>query len=123
MKKILFPKEKEDKTESLIYKIVKLITVCLSIFNILLFAFYIVGNYQNFQDSSQEIILTTLLYSSILNFLLSIPVIIENIFMIITKQNIKKGIISLLLMVLNMIFNLACIVISAVISFLASGFN
>ncbi len=123
MKKILLPEEKENKTESLIYKIVKLITVCLSIFNLLLLAFYIVGNYQNFQDSSQEIILTSLLYSSILNFLLSIPVIIENIFMIFTRQNIKGGIISLILMILNMIFNLACVVISAVISFLASGFN
>lgn len=116
-----FKKSNEQNTSSYLYKVLRILIYCFDIFCALLFAFYIVGNYQNFEDRSQKIILNALSYASIFTCLLTIPVIVDSVFILIGKGSVKKTIKTLVGMILTIVFCILLISISSLLTFLSAG--
>ena len=113
-----FPKK---ITTPFLYRITQTVILSLFIFCVFLIILYIVGNYQNFQDLSQKSILSVLFYTSILNGFLTLPVIVENIIMLITFKNKTGRIISLVFMIFTDVFSVFCIILSGAVEVLSSG--
>jgi len=108
-------------TTPFLYRITQTVILSFVIFCLFLIILYVVGNFQNFQDLSQQSILHVLFYTSILTSFLTIPVIIEDIIMLITIK-IKTGrIISLICMILADIFCIFCILISGAVEVISTG--
>lgn len=103
------------------YKLLRTILQSLLIFCFLLMCLYIVGNFQDFQDKSQEILLEVLSYTSIFTSLLTIPLIIENIIMLFTDKKKLYHVFSLIMMIFTVLFCFLCLGISHFIVFLADG--
>lgn len=120
-KKIKFKYSKKLISNTLTYKLYLILDLVLTVFCITLLIFYIIGNYQNFQDKTQQIILSVLSYSSIFNGLLSIFLIIESIIKLITEKRKLK---TTLLLIYLLFAVILCIVFSSasnIISFLSMG--
>lgn len=113
-----FPKK---ITTPFLYRITQTVILSLFIFCVFLIILYVVGNYQNFQDLSQKSILSVLFYTSILNGFLTLPVIVENIIMLITVKNKTGRIISLVFMLFTDAFSAFCIILSGAVEVLSSG--
>ncbi len=123
MKKNIISEEFSKKIKTpLLYRITQTIILTLVIFCVFLLILYIVGNFQNFQDESQKIILKVLLFSAILTSFLTVPIFIENIIMLFTIKKKKMRIISLLLMILTVIFCAFCIIFCGAIELISEGF-
>ena len=105
-----------------LYRITQTIVLSLLIFCFFLIILYVVGNFQNFQDKSQQTILSVLLFTSILTSFLTIPIIIENIIMIFTIKQKKNRIISLIFMIFTIIFCIFCIIFCGAIELISEGF-
>lgn len=88
---------------------------------ILLTSLYIIGNYQNFQDKSQQIILFFLSYDSIFSTLLSFLLLIETIVKIFTEKYKIKNIINALMLLLAILFCISSTGIAGIISYLSTG--
>ncbi|MCR4579760.1 MAG: hypothetical protein K5681_05380 [Treponema sp.] len=93
------------------------------VFCVLLTLLYIIGNYQNFQDSSQQIILFFLSYVSIFSTLLSTLLLIESIVKIFTEKYKVKNIIYSVLLLLAIIFCIFSTGIAGIISYLSTGIS
>lgn len=106
-----------------VLKLTKTIILSMVVFCALLICLYIVGNYQNFQDKSQQIILNTLSYSSIGTLFLTIPVIVESIIRLFTVSKKKDAVITLILMLVSLILMIGAIGFSSFIGYLAEGFE
>lgn len=123
MKKNIISEEFSKKIKTpFLYRITQTIILTLVIFCIFLLILYIVGNFQNFQDESQKIILMVLLFSAILTTFLTVPIFVENIIMLFTLKKKKMRIISLILMILTVIFCTFCIIFCGVIELISEGF-
>lgn len=85
------------------------------IFNILLFLFYIIGNFQSFLDKSQIFIIRTLIISSILMCVMAFSGVIYNsIYIFYTRHKIKhliKNIFMLFCLVIGIIFIFYCTIL------------
>lgn len=116
--------EKKNKKISFTFvlKMTKTIILTMVIFCVLLILLYSVGNYQGFGDKSQQIILDTISYSSIITLFLTIPVIVENFIRLFTVKKKKESIISILLMIFAIFAMIGCISFSSIIGFLSEGF-
>lgn len=114
-------KKNIDITSIRIYRILKTVMYSFFIFCSLLFVLYFVGNLQKFQDSSLKLILTVISYCSIFNTLLSVPALIEDIFLLITQKKKKKYISALISTILIFIFNMIYLILSSVIEYLSAG--
>ncbi len=90
-------------------------------FCILLFLFYLIGNYQNFMDKTQLLILSALAFSSILEVVLSFLGIIEIIFFMIANKFSVKNLFSLLFMLLSLIMSIIFVIYSVIIKRIATG--
>ncbi|MCR4741501.1 MAG: hypothetical protein K5866_01330 [Treponema sp.] len=110
------------KKSPFIYKLLSMIIICLIVFCSLLLGLYIMGNFQIFQDRSQTIILKVLSYTGIFTALLSIPLLIENIIMLITEKEKIKYVIRILWVCLAIIFCILCVGLSDIIIYLSEGF-
>jgi len=120
-KKIDFKYAKKAFSNTLTYKLTMILQIVLTIFCILLVTLYVLGNYQNFQDNTQSIILTILSYTSIFNALLSICLFIETIIKVFTE---KRKIIHILNGIFLLFTTILCFFFSGfsnVISFLSTG--
>ncbi|MCR4632229.1 MAG: hypothetical protein K5786_11420 [Treponema sp.] len=93
------------------------------VFCILLTALYIIGNYQNFLDKTQEIILSLLSYVSIFSALLSFLLLIESIVKIFTEKYKIRSIIYSFLLLLSIIFCVSSTGIAGIISYLSMGIS
>lgn len=106
---------------SFITKLANTIIYTLVIFCIMLVILYIVGNYQDFQDKSQQIILTTISYTSIGTIFLTLPVLVENFIRVFTTKNKKESISTILLMLFIVIVMIFCTSFSSILEYLSKG--
>ncbi|MBR4825380.1 MAG: hypothetical protein IKZ86_11325 [Spirochaetaceae bacterium] len=110
----------EKQKKFVLVRLLQRLNVCLFLYLFVLAFVYILGNLQNFLDSSQILILQIISFTSILLILLSICAIVLSVgFAVYQKTSIYFG---------HFIFNLiSCLIaavfliLSASINFLASG--
>ena len=110
-------------SNTLTYKVTMTINLIFVVFCILLTALYIIGNYQNFLDKTQEIILALLSYVSIFSALLSFLLLIESIVKIFTEKYKIRSIIYSFLLLLSIIFCVSSTGIAGIISYLSMGIS
>jgi len=110
-------------SNTLTYKVTMTINLIFVVFCILLTALYIIGNYQNFLDKTQEIILSLLSYVSIFSALLSFLLLIESIVKIFTEKYKIRSIIYSFLLLLSIIFCVSSTGIAGIISYLSMGIS
>lgn len=123
IKEIKFKYSKKLISNNLTYKVSMVINLTFTVFSILLVILYILGNYQNFQDHSQKLILDILSYISIFNSIFSILLFIESIFKLILENKKIKTVLNMIFLVFTIILELFCLEISTVISYLSTGFT
>lgn len=121
LKKIKFKYSKKIISNTLTYKVSLTLNLIITIFCITLVVLYVIGNYQNFQDRSQRIILKVLSYTSIFNIMLSFLLAIESFIKIFTENRKIKSIINTIFLIFTIIFCFFCIEISSVITYLSMG--
>lgn len=107
---------------SFLYRLIKNIVFSLFFFCLVLVVLYIAGNYQNFQAESQQLILSTLSFSSIVLLIFSILIFGETIIRLVTKGEKLKSVAVLLTMIFNILFSLVCMSFSNVVYYLSEGF-
>ena len=90
-------------------------------FCILLFLFYLIGNYQSFMDKTQLLILTALAFASVLEVVLSFLGLIEIVFFMITNKFRINNVFSLLFMILAFITSVVFVIYSVIIKRFATG--
>lgn len=120
-KEIDFKYGKKKFSNSLTYKLSMTIHLIFSVFCLTLVVLYVIGNFQNFQDKSQQIILNSLAYSAIFTALLSIFLVIETIIKIFTEKNKGRNIFNLIYLLLTIIFSVIYIVLSCSINYVSLG--
>lgn len=121
LNKIKFKYSKKLISNSLTYKFSLIICLTLLLFSLILIGLYIIGNYQNFQDQTQQFLLGLLSYIAIFNAILSILLIVESIFKIALENRKVKSVINLFFLIITFIFELFSLEISTVISYLSKG--
>lgn len=104
-----------------LYKLTKnLIFLCLS-FSIILFLLYFIGNYQNFLDKTQILILKVLSFNSILSFILCFLLIIESISLMLLKYIKTNKFYNILSYFLIILINLFFLIYSSIVIRLSEG--
>ena len=119
--KIDFKYTKKLISNSLTYKLSLNLNLLLTIFSLLLITLYIIGNYQNFQDMSQQTILSVLSYVSVFNILLSFLLLVETIFKLATEKRKIKSIINIIYLIFAMFLGLLFSGTANIISFISMG--
>lgn len=107
---------------SFLYRLIKNIVFSLFLFCLVLLVLYIAGNYQNFQTESQQLILSTLSFSSIVLLIFSILIFGETIIRLITKGEKLKSVAVLLTMIFNILFSIFGMSFSNIVYYLSEGF-
>lgn len=116
-------KKKISFTDNLVLTYRKLLSLIVFLFLFCLFlcVFYVIGNYKEFLDSSQKLILSWLSVSSIVLGFFSFIGLIVNILLIIKKIKIKNRISALLLMIFFILFSIFANVFSYLVNYLSLG--
>ena len=116
-------KKKISFTDNLVLTYRKLLSLIVFLFLFCLFlcVFYVIGNYKEFLDSSQELILSWLSVSSIVLGFFSFIGLIVNILLIIKKIKIKNRISAFLLMIFFILFSIFANVFSYLVNYLSLG--
>ena len=112
---------KSKFSNALTYKVTMTINFIFVFFSILLTALYVIGNYQDFQDKSQQLILFFLSYVSIFSTLLSFLLLIESIVKIFTEKYKIRHIIYSILLILAMLFCISSTGLAGIINYLSEG--
>lgn len=120
-KKIEFKYAKKTFSNTLTYKLTMILDVVLTIFCILLVSLYVIGNYQNFQDNTQSIILVILSYTAVFTTMLSICLFVETIIKLFTEKRKFMHIINGIYLIISTILCILFSGMSNVISFLSMG--
>lgn len=120
-KKIEFKYAKKTFSNSLTYRLTMILDFVLSIFCVLLVTLYVIGNYKEFQDGTQNIILIILSYSAIFTTLLSVFLLIETIIKIFTEKHKVSHIICGIYLLISSVLCFFFSGFSNVISFLSKG--
>lgn len=116
-----FKYSKRIISNSLTYKVSMTFDLIITLFCLTLVCLYVIGNYQNFQDSTQHIILKMLSYSAIFNTLLSILLLIESIVKVFTEHQKLRKILNILYLSFTIVFSIFCIEVSSIITYLSMG--
>ena len=103
------------------YRMMMLFDLTLIFFSLIMILIYIVGNYQNFLDETQKIILNTLSYTSLLATSISIILMLETILKIFTEKKPLKNIINLIFLIAAIIICLIELGFSSTINFVSAG--
>lgn len=105
----------EKQKTFVLIRLLQRLNVCLFIYLFVLAFVYILGNMQNFLDSSQVLILQIISFTSILLILLSLCAIVLSVFFAVyQKTSVYFG---------RFIFNLISCLIAAVFLFVSAGIN
>ena len=120
-KKIKFKYRKKTFSNTVTYKLLMTLDIFFSTFCLKLIMLYVVGNYQNFLDKTQQIILKVLAISSIFTVLLSVFLIFETLLKIITEKHKIKNFFNILYLFITFVFCVFCIVISSAINYISLG--
>ncbi|EID84170.1 hypothetical protein MSI_23880 [Treponema sp. JC4] len=118
----IFIRQLKKHPLSFLYRLIKNIVFSLFLFCLVLLVLYIAGNYQNFQTESQQLILSTLSFSSIVLLIFSILIFGETIIRLITKGEKLKSVAVLLTMIFNILFSIFCMSFSNIVYYLSEGF-
>lgn len=121
MNKTTIKKNKGKISFTFVLKLTKTIILTMVVFCLLMIVLYIIGNYQNFQDKSQQIILDAISYVSITTLFLTFPVIVESLIRLFTVKKKWNSIGSILLMLVVIIIMICCMSFSSIIEFLSEG--
>jgi len=105
----------------LIYRKVFSVTVFLFLYGVFLLSFYLIGNYKNFLDESQNIILLCLSFISVLLIFLSVFEIVENPIFLIKRIKIINRFISIFWMIFFALSGIVMFVFSYAVNYLAEG--
>lgn len=116
-------KKKISFTDNLVLTYRKLLSLIVFLFLFCLFlcVFYVIGNYKEFLDSSQKLILSWLSVSSIVLGFFSFIGLVVNILLIIKKIKIKNRIPAILLMIFFILFSIFVNVFSYLVNYLSLG--
>lgn len=104
-----------------LYKLTKNIIKILFVFSLFLFLFYLLGNYQNFLDKSQLLILQILSITSIITGVLSIFGFLENLIFIFVEDNKLHIFFSMIYMIIIIVVCSFFVVYSTTLKQLALG--
>lgn len=121
MNKTTIKKNKGKISFTFVLKLTKTIILTMVVFCLLMIVLYIIGNYQNFQDKSQQIILDAISYVSITTLFLTFPVIVESLIRLFTVKKKWNSIGSIVLMLVVIIIMICCMSFSSIIEFLSEG--
>lgn len=121
MDKKKFKYSKKIISNSIVYKISMTVDFVFFLFGIILLLLYFIGNYQNFQDSSQQFILKILFFSSIFTSIFSFLLLIESIIKVFSENMKVKHIINSIFLIFCIIFGLFCMEFSNIIMYLSEG--
>ena len=116
-------KKKISFTDNLVLTYGKLLSLIVFLFLFCLFlcVFYVIGNYKEFLDSSQELILSWLSVSSIFLGFFSFTGLVVNVLLMIKKIKIKNRIPAIFLMIFFILFSILSNVFSYLINYLSLG--
>ena len=116
-------KKKMGLTDNLVltYRKIFSLIVFLFLFCLFLCVFYVIGNYKEFLDSSQELILSWLSVSSIFMGFFSFTGLVVNVLLMIKKIKIKNRIPAIFLMIFFILFSILSNVFSSLINYLSLG--
>ena len=116
-------KKKMGLTDNLVltYRKIFSLIVFLFLFCLFLCVFYVIGNYKEFLDSSQELILSWLSVSSIFLGFFSFTGLVVNVLLMIKKIKIKNRISAIFLMIFFILFSILSNVFSYLINYLSLG--
>lgn len=116
-------KKKISFTDNLVLTYRKLLSLIVFLFLFCLFlcVFYVIGNYKEFLDSSQKLILSWLSVSSIVLGFFSFIGLVVNILLITKKIKIKNRISAFLLMIFFILFSIFANVFSYLVNYLSLG--
>lgn len=116
-------KKKISFTDNLVLTYRKLLSLIVFLFLFCLFlcVFYVIGNYKEFLDSSQELILSWLSVSTIVLGFFSFIGLIVNVLLMIKKIKIKNRIPAFLLMIFFILFSIFANVFSYLVNYLSLG--
>ena len=118
-------KKKISFTDNLVLTYRKLLSLIVFLFLFCLFlcVFYVIGNYKEFLDSSQKLILSWLSVSSIVLGFFSFIGLVVNILLMIKKIKIKNRISAFLLMIFFILFSIFANVFSYLVNYLSLGLS
>lgn len=123
-------KKKSDKkftgkglSNALTYRLMMILNLTFFSFTLIMLLLYIVGNYQQFLDLTQKIILTTLSYTSVFCLSMSVILAAETFIKIFTEKKKAKNIINLLFLIAVIIISLIELVFSSTMNFVSQGMN
>ena len=123
MDKYRFKYSKKIISNLIVYKVSMTVDFVFFLFEIILLLLYFIGNYQNFQDSSQQFILKILFFSSIFTSIFSFLLLIESIIKIFSEKQKGKSIINSIFLIISIIFSLFSMEFSNIIMYLSEGLN
>ena len=121
MAKNKFKYSRKIISNSIVYRISMTVDLVFFLFEIILMMLYFIGNYQNFQDSSQQFILKILFFSSIFTSIFSFLLLIESIIKVFSENKKVKHIINSIFLIFCIIFGLFCMEFSNIIMYLSEG--
>lgn len=104
-----------------LFRLTRTSVFILFFFCILLFLFYLMGNYQNFMDKTQLLILTVLGIVSVLEVVLSFLGLIEIVFFMIANKFRLNNIFSLLFLIAAFIISIIFVIYAVIIKRFATG--
>ena len=123
MDKYRFKYSKKIISNLIVYKVSMTVDFVFFLFEIILLLLYFIGNYQNFQDSSQQFILKILFFSSIFTSIFSFLLLIESIIKIFSEKQKEKSIINSIFLIISIIFSIFSMEFSNIIMYLSEGLN
>ena len=123
MDKYRFKYSKKIISNLIVYKVSMTVDFVFFLFEIILLLLYFIGNYQNFQDSSQQFILKILFFSSIFTSIFSFLLLIESIIKIFSEKQKGKSIINSIFLIISIIFSIFSMEFSNIIIYLSEGLN
>ena len=123
MDKYKFKYSKKIISNLIVYKVSMTVDFVFFLFEIILLLLYFIGNYQNFQDSSQQFILKILFFSSIFTSIFSFLLLIESIIKIFSEKQKGKSIINSVFLIISIIFSIFSMEFSNIIMYLSEGLN
>lgn len=123
MDKYKFKYSKKIISNLIVYKVSMTVDFVFFLFEIILLLLYFIGNYQNFQDSSQQFILKILFFSSIFTSIFSFLLLIESIIKIFSEKQKGKSIINSIFLIISIIFSIFSMEFSNIIIYLSEGLN
>ena len=121
MDKYKFKYSKKIISNLIVYKVSMTVDFVFFLFEIILLLLYFIGNYQNFQDSSQQFILKILFFSSIFTSIFSFLLLIESIIKIFSEKQKGKSIINSVFLIISIIFSIFSMEFSNIIMYLSEG--